>query len=355
MKPFTHSDATIADAHAEALKMNDAYNTLYVYSPGDAARDVWELMTDVEREVAVEICHANALIEDATFEENLVFLASPEMADIWHKHSDTLKTRILDAAHAAALAMNEGPKTIKELCGAASKLPPADLELVAALNAMNPTTAIRHMANTLTRHIELSERPGFNADAAYRDIKANYDDVAMRCNDRAITVWLFNHLCFGFIGDTYTFAEVNKPYRDQFNHILATGWRPAESAMLTLTIIFEMDWWGAADIIVTKHKGHEVYGTATVTDTDGLHQIAFEWLMDMGEKAHRVGLPAIVSITGGKFTLPNEVSLHRDNGSQLDTLEAIQEMDCVLGLSADIFNEVYDKFAPAEGGHLQGK
>lgn len=107
VKPFTHSDAIIADAHAEALKMNDAYNTLYVYSPGDAARDVWELMTVVEREVAVEICHANALIEDATFEENLAFLASPEMADIWHEHSDTLRARILNATHDAALEVNK--------------------------------------------------------------------------------------------------------------------------------------------------------------------------------------------------------------------------------------------------------
>lgn len=351
MKPITHSDASIADAHAQALKINDAYNTLYVYAPGDAARNVWELMTDVEREVAVEICHANALIEYATFEENLPFLASPEMADIWHEHSDTLKARILDAAHAAALAMNKGPTTIKELCEAVSKLPPADLELVEALNVMNPTAAIRHMANTLTRYIELSEQPGFDANAAYRDIKANYDDVATRCNDRAITVWLINHLCFGYIGDTYSFAEVNKPYRDQFNHILSTGWRPDESATLTLTNIFEMDWWGAADITVTKHNGHEVYGTATVTDTEGLYQIVFEWLMDMGEKADSVGLPAIVSITGGKFTLPYEVSLQRDNGSALDALEAIQEMDFVLGFGADIFNEIYDKLSPAEGGH----
>ncbi|HHX8240212.1 TPA: hypothetical protein ACVS3D_003533 [Enterobacter asburiae] len=345
--------AALADAHAEAIKMNDAHNTLYVYAPGDAARDVWEQMNDIEREVAVEICHANALIEDATFEENLPFLASPEMADIWHKHSDTLKARILNAAHAAALAMNEGQTAIKELCEAVSKLAPADPKLVGALNAMDSTAAILHMSNTLTRLMQQSEQPGFDAEVAYHDIKANYEDVAARCQDRAITVWLRNHLCFGYIGETYTFTEVNKPYRDQFNHILATGWRPEKSATLTLSNIFEMDWWDAKDITVTKRETDKVYGTASVTDCEGLYQIAFDWLMDMGEEAERVGLPAIVSITDGKFTLPYEVSLQRDNGTQLDTLEAVQEMDCVLGLSADIFNEVYDKSARADAEPLQ--
>uniref|UniRef100_A0A7M2QNC9 Uncharacterized protein n=1 Tax=feces metagenome TaxID=1861841 RepID=A0A7M2QNC9_9ZZZZ len=344
--------AMIADAHTEALKINDAYNTLYVYAPGDAARDIWEQMTDIEREVAVEICHANALIEDATFEENLPFLASPEMADIWHKHSDTLKVRILNAAHAAALAMNKRPTTIKEICEAVSKLPPADPNLVDALNAMDSTAAILHMSNTLTRLMQQSEQPGFYA-AAYSDIKANYEYVAARCKDRAITIWLRNHLCFGYIGDTYTFVEINQPYRDQLNHILATGWRPEKSATLTLSNIFEMDWWEAKDINITKRETDKVYGTATVTDCEGLYQIAFDWLMDMGEEAERVGLPAIVSITDGKFTLPYEVSLQRDNGTQLDTLEAVQEMDCVLGLSADIFNEVYDKSARADAERLQ--
>lgn len=50
--------------------------------------------------------HKAALIDDATFEENLVFLATPDMADIWNKHGDTLKVRILAAAHAEALALD---------------------------------------------------------------------------------------------------------------------------------------------------------------------------------------------------------------------------------------------------------
>ncbi|ELY2473176.1 hypothetical protein SMB93_003573 [Cronobacter sakazakii] len=219
------------------------------------------------------------------------------------------------------------------------------------------TDAILHMANTLTRHIEQSEQPGFDAGAAYRDIQANYDYVAERCKDRAITTWLFNHLCFEHFEDidnTYTFADVNKPYRDQFNHILASGWRPATSVTLTLSNLFEMDWWGADNITVTKHEGHEVYGTASVTDTEGLYQIAFEWLMDMGENADRAGMPAVVSITSAKFTLPNEVFLQRDNGTPLDALEAIQELDFVQGFCAGIILEIYDLYAPAEGEHLQG-
>lgn len=268
---------------------------------------------------------------------------------IWEEvYSEEYKAIRLEVAHGIALAMDANYASADQMAheflteqAHAEALP------------MTATEAIRHMANTLTRHMEQSELPGFDADAAYGDIKANFDEVAARCNDRAITVWLRNHLCFGYMGDTYTFNDVNKPYRDQFTHILNTSWRPEESATLTLTTIFEMDWWGAAEITVTKRDGDKVYGTASVTDTEGLYQIAFEWLMDMGEDADRVGLPAVVSITGGEFILPNEVSLQRDNGTPLDVVETIQEMDCVLGLSADIINEVYDKLAPAE--EAQGK
>lgn len=183
VKPFTHSDATIADAHAEALKMNDAYNTLYVYAPGDADRDVWEHMTDIEREVAVEICHANALIEDATFEENLLFLSTPEMADVWGNHTDTLKARILAAAHAEGLALDaeyghparfeyvnaNGYKQTHLLADAheaalamAANYVSADQmaheflseQAHADVPPMTATEAIRHMSSTLTRHME---------------------------------------------------------------------------------------------------------------------------------------------------------------------------------------------------------
>lgn len=149
VKPFTHSDATIADAHAEALKMNDAYNTLYVYAPGDTARDVWEHMTNIEREVAVEICHANALIEDATFEENLLFLATPEMADAWGNHTDTLKARILAAAHEAALAMAANYASADQMVHEF-----LTEQAHADVLPMTTTEAIRHIPSALTRHME---------------------------------------------------------------------------------------------------------------------------------------------------------------------------------------------------------
>lgn len=54
--------------HAEALEENDARNTLYVYAPGDAAREVWSQMTPVEQSVSVELRHAEALIENEEFD-----------------------------------------------------------------------------------------------------------------------------------------------------------------------------------------------------------------------------------------------------------------------------------------------
>lgn len=47
--------------HAEALQEYDARNTLYVYAPGDAAREVWDQMTPIEQTVSVEMRHAEAL------------------------------------------------------------------------------------------------------------------------------------------------------------------------------------------------------------------------------------------------------------------------------------------------------
>lgn len=67
---------------------------------------IWEEVYSEEyKAIRLEVAHATALVMDATFEENLVFLASPDMADIWNKHTDTLKERILAAAHSKALEM----------------------------------------------------------------------------------------------------------------------------------------------------------------------------------------------------------------------------------------------------------
>lgn len=68
---------------------------------------IWEEVYSEEyKAIRLEVAHEAALAMDATFEENLVFLATPDMADIWYKHTDTLKARILAAAHAEALALD---------------------------------------------------------------------------------------------------------------------------------------------------------------------------------------------------------------------------------------------------------
>lgn len=58
----------VEEAHAEALEEYDARNTLYVYAPGDAAREVWTQMTPIEQSVSVELRHAEALIENDEFD-----------------------------------------------------------------------------------------------------------------------------------------------------------------------------------------------------------------------------------------------------------------------------------------------
>jgi hypothetical protein len=51
----------VDEAHDEALEEYDARNTLYVYAPGDAAREVWDQMTPIEQTTSVELRHAEAL------------------------------------------------------------------------------------------------------------------------------------------------------------------------------------------------------------------------------------------------------------------------------------------------------
>lgn len=61
--------------------------------------NTWSYAYRVER---LRAAHVRALEEDATFEENMLFLASRDMADIWHKHTATLKQTILRAAYREA-------------------------------------------------------------------------------------------------------------------------------------------------------------------------------------------------------------------------------------------------------------
>ncbi|WP_289368061.1 hypothetical protein [Pantoea stewartii] len=224
------------------------------------------------------------------------------------------------------------------------------------ISAMTSTAAIQHMAYTLTALIAQSQQPDFVENEAYADIQTNFDLVATSCTDLAAVVWLKNRLCFGYAGDECTFEEVNQSTLDHLNFILLSGWRPgaAPAHKMVLSNMFELGWWDAQQITVTGHAGDQVTGTATITDTEGEFQIAFEWLMEMGEEAERAGLPAMVSITAARFTLPYEFSLFECDGRPLDTLEAAQEMDCALGFCAQIFNDVYPKYAPAEGANHRG-
>lgn len=225
-----------------------------------------------------------------------------------------------------------------------------------SISSMTATAAIQHMSYTLTGLIEQSNKPGFVSAEAYADIKTNYELIATSCTDLATVVWLRNHLCFGYIGDECTFEEINLGYLDHFNLILKSGWRPgtAPAHKMTLNNMFELDWWEPQQIAVTAHTADTITGTATMTDTEGEYQIAFEWQMQMGEKAEQYNLPFMVKITTARFTLPYEFSLYECDGSPLDALEAIQEMDCALGFCIEFFTDVYDKYAPAEGAVNRG-
>ncbi|EPK6502077.1 hypothetical protein RFC90_004030 [Klebsiella aerogenes] len=97
------SGIEIEEAHAEALAMNDARNTLYVYAPGDAARDVWEQMTPIEQAVSVELRHAEALAFNAEVDE----VAAADQWDEWANQHDSRKTKaqMIESDHAEALEM----------------------------------------------------------------------------------------------------------------------------------------------------------------------------------------------------------------------------------------------------------
>lgn len=97
------SGESIERDHAEALAMNDARNTLYVYAPGDAARDVWEQMTPIEQAVSVELRHAEALAFNAEVDE----VAAADQWDEWANQHDSRKTKaqMIESDHAEALEM----------------------------------------------------------------------------------------------------------------------------------------------------------------------------------------------------------------------------------------------------------
>jgi hypothetical protein len=141
----TRIDAAIQDyedAHAEALEMNAKkitplltreQNAAYIYqldffyqmnAVGRAAeiegahvaaikldaqmmQDAWDNADEIGRLIELEYAHDEALAMDETIEANLLFLASPEMADCWQGHPETLKTKILQKAQGEAYKINE--------------------------------------------------------------------------------------------------------------------------------------------------------------------------------------------------------------------------------------------------------
>lgn len=220
-----------------------------------------------------------------------------------------------------------------------------------SISSMTATAALQHMSYTLTGAIKQSQQPGFIAAEAYADIKTNYELVATSCTDLATVVWLRNHLCFGYSGDEHTFEEINLGYRDHIDYILKSGWRPgtAPAHPMVLSNMFELEWWEPQQVTVTEHTADTVTGTATMTDTEGEYQFAFEWTMIMGEEAERHDLPFMVNITAARFTLPYEFKLFEDDGRPLDALTALQELDCGLGFCIEYFPDIYKQYAPSEG------
>lgn len=109
MEVVVHSDCSAVDMeaiHAEALEFNNAYNTLYVYAPGDAARDVWPNLTEIERIVSVEFAHKQALYENQQDDDAIEYLAaygSRLNLEALTKHQ--IK-RIADFCHSDALELN---------------------------------------------------------------------------------------------------------------------------------------------------------------------------------------------------------------------------------------------------------
>lgn len=134
--------AIVEECHAEALQMNakkitplltPEQNAAYIYqldffyqmnAVGRAAeiegahvaaikldaqmmQDAWDNSDEIGRLIELEYAHDEALAMDETIEANLLFLASPEMADCWQGHPETLKTKILQKAQGEAYKINE--------------------------------------------------------------------------------------------------------------------------------------------------------------------------------------------------------------------------------------------------------
>lgn len=109
MEVVVHSDCSAVDMeaiHAEALKFNNAYNTLYVYAPGDAVRDVWPNLTEIERIVSVEFAHKQALYENQQDDDAIEYFAAYGSRLNLETFTQHQIKRIADFCHTEALELN---------------------------------------------------------------------------------------------------------------------------------------------------------------------------------------------------------------------------------------------------------
>lgn len=256
----------------------------------------------------------------------------------------TYETRVVTAIRAGVLVLDDkAERILGDVVVQQAETSISKAQVCEEVQAMTPTQAVKHMVHTLAGVIEQSKKPDFDPEQAYSDIRDNYGRVKAECDDLAITTWLKHWICFWADSEEVSFAELNQEKLNRLEHILATGWLPSSEsgAEIQMSTLFELDWWAVDDVCVTRTEGDKTFGTATVTDVDGLYQAAFEWVADEGELARSVDLPVIISITSGRFTLPYNLTL-----TDCTPLEALEEMDAVLGFSADIYNEIFSSQEP---------
>ncbi|PWI82102.1 hypothetical protein DEO48_00665 [Enterobacter sp. CGMCC 5087] len=96
----------VEEAHAEALEINNAYNTLYVYAAGDAAQDVWPHLTEVERTVSVEFAHKQALHENRQHDDAIAYFAAEGPRICLEAFTQHQIKQIADFCHSDALELN---------------------------------------------------------------------------------------------------------------------------------------------------------------------------------------------------------------------------------------------------------
>ncbi|HHA2246066.1 TPA: hypothetical protein ACOEHG_000893 [Enterobacter ludwigii] len=221
MEVVVNSDCSAVDMeaiHAEALEFNNAYNTLYVYAPGDAAREVWNQMTPIEQTVSVELRHAEAL-EMNLFEDRiaaagkLMFKHGEESAieachaealelndeiddgktmDMYHKWNTAptaqIRRDMLAAAHSEALVMNEGIELSLRIISAMGGSEGAGDAAGACLyrDDFNEINCLVSVALSLYARIEKAHADALEMNEALDAEFARIDELAPDDNAKAI-------------------------------------------------------------------------------------------------------------------------------------------------------------------------